>query len=189
MPQSLFKLLRTDPFSRKALLRVLIPHDRTACNLREHADIGTQLPEGGLRLYPAAENIRLIGNQLKDVKAEAQRQKQISRRRLSDLEKSENADICRTRKKHPPAHGKLPSPAVTNPRRLCHTQADKIIQRGHREQQKHKLRLRTGIQQNASDKQRYISMFRRRQIKRNQKNRQESKQEFQTAEYQTIFSD
>ena len=57
-----------------------------------------------------------------------------------------------------------------------------------RQQQKDKLRLPAGIHQDTADKKYNFSVFYRGEIKNNQKNRQEPKKEFQTAEYKAILT-
>ena len=98
------------------------------------------------------------------------------------------SQIRRTGQKQPAEHDGSSFSAVPDPRGSSRTDPDQIIQRRHSQKQQHILRLRAGIQQDASRKKRHIPVPGRRQIKRRKKNGQEPEQEFQTAEYQTIFS-
>ena len=84
----------------------------------------------------------------------------------------------------------MPPPAVRAGRFgiRAHIPPDKEIKRRTRQQQKDKLRLPAGIHQDTADKKYNFSVFYRGEIKNNQKNRQEPKKEFQTAEYKAILT-
>ncbi len=64
----------------------------------------------------------------------------------------------------------------------------KEIQRRTGQQKEHKPGFSAGIHQNTSYKEYYLPIFNGCQIKNNQKNRQEPKQEFQTAENKAILT-
>ena len=132
----------------------------------------------------------MIGYHFKGIKAYSQRKEYIAVRNISYFKECQHSHIGYQGQQKPFAPFFI-SPFTVDKGGIdihLHILPYKEIQRRTGQQKEHKPGFSAGIHQDTSYKEYYLPIFNGCQIKNNQKNRQEPKQEFQTAENKAILT-
>jgi len=132
----------------------------------------------------------LIGYHFKGIKTDSQGKEYIAVHHISYFKECQHSHIGYQGQQKPFAPFFI-SPFTVDKGGIdihLHILPYKEIQRRTGQQKEHKPGFSAGIHQDTSYKEYYLPIFNGCQIKNNQKNRQEPKQEFQTAENKAILT-